>query len=151
MSELFTILISSLFAYLIAGRTAKSNENLALKQHLNEKKKDLYVNFFKLLTEVTIHKKKYNNTQLTKIMGDHRRDLMFYASKSVLKAFNEWSINSAREPEIMFPLLDKLLYEMRKDVGIDDLTWNKNELTRVQTLLTEDLNVVLQKKDSVNP
>ena len=140
-------LISGSIALIVSKSSNYSQENRILKDHINNRKRELYQRYIDMFVDLCLKKSDFSeeeyNFKLKSEMGLFRKDLMLYAGIKVINSFNDFQLKGAT-----FIQFDKILYEMRKELGINDGYFNSTNPTysRVQVLVVDDISKSIEKE-----
>ncbi|MDW3196015.1 MAG: hypothetical protein R8G66_26830 [Cytophagales bacterium] len=111
-----------------------------LEEAHRESKIELYNKFIKKLVEVIAGSNELTSTivpteqNLIDFMVEYRRDLLLRASSNVIKAHIEYEKIAAGYPsdgKKLFQSVDKLILEMRKDIGLSNFGLNSMETIQI--------------------
>ena len=140
-NTIITALISGFVALVVSKSSNYSQENRILKEHINNKKRELYQKYIDMFSDLCLNKSDFSEEEYTaklkSEMGLFRKDLMLYAGIKVINSFNDFQLKGST-----FVQFDKILYEMRNELGINDGYFNFKNPTyaRVQVLVADDIS-----------
>jgi hypothetical protein len=143
--EIKVPIIAGFFALLVVAFTYLRENYLKRQEAHRAKKIEIYTVFFEMIGRVTkdTHAKRdssfVSSSEFVDQMLDLKKNLMFYGSPAVLKAFNEFQ-NKSGASQTSLQMIDRignLLLAMRKDVGLSNLGLSVRELNQI--IIKEDI------------
>jgi hypothetical protein len=137
--EIKVPIIAGFFALLVVAFTYLRENYLKRQEAHRTKKIEIYSVFFEMIGRIMKDTHTGGESSFTESsefidqMLNLKKNLMFYGSPSVLKAFNEFQ-NKSGESQTSIQVIDRvgnLLLAMRKDVGLSNFGLNARELNQI--------------------
>jgi hypothetical protein len=151
---LMTILLPLIGAgvgYLIKSKIEKEKE---LNSELNKQRREIYQNFVNLIINLFADTKfnKNASSQNVKELYDFYKKYILFASPNVIKAFSDYfqylyHLDEHTEHKKNLSLITKIMYEMRKDIGLNNKGLGDDGEMLMRALIT-DFDDIFGKKDS---
>lgn len=133
-------LIGAGIGYLIKSQLEKKKE---LNNELNKQRREIYQNFVNLVIDIFANSKfKKNATDYNlKQLFEFYKKYVLYASPNVIKAFSEYFqylYNKEEEDTKQhLSLITRIMYEMRKDIGLENKGLGENGEMLMRALITD--------------
>lgn len=134
-------LIGAGLGYLIKSQFEKKKE---LNNELNKQRREIYQSFVNLIIDIFANTKLKKNTsdQNLKQLFEFYKKYVLFASPNVIKAFSDYFqylYNPEKEEELSLhlSLITKIMFEMRKDIGLENKGLGENGEMLMRALITD--------------
>jgi hypothetical protein len=134
-------LIGAGLGYLIKSQFEKKKE---LNNELNKQRREIYQSFVNLIIDIFANTKLKKNTsdQNLKQLFEFYKKYVLFASPNVIKAFSDYFqylYNPEKEEELSLhlSLITRIMFEMRKDIGLENRGLGENGEMLMRALITD--------------
>lgn len=141
-------LIGAGIGYLIKSQLEKKKE---LNNELNKQRREIYQNFVNLIIDIFANTKlkKNSSDQNLKQLYEFYKKYVLFASPNVIKAFSDYfqhlyDQNKEENLKLHLSLITKIMFEMRKDIGLENKGLGENGEMLMRALIT-DFDKIYQK------